>query len=152
MDDLAGSLHALLLITLALGTERLCRRFRVARVSMNRVVWALLSALLWSFFGLALSMHTCGEGTPWNQILIPGLCLLALGIFIEREALRVGSGLAMVVFQWGLAFHFSAIVHGPVYSGRESRPHLDASRPNGVVHTPNSEIWHTPLTGLYRRR
>jgi hypothetical protein len=146
-----GVVHAIALGLCVLFTELACARERERGVdgpNLLRIVAAIVLATFIGFFIAAFGVHSCDEGQPLQQWLIPAVCIgFAIAIIRNRRRmLTLVAALAITSFV--LTMSYAGGVHDDTWIGRPTPSwSMEETHPGRVP----EECWHTPLTGLYRR-
>lgn len=142
---IAGTVHAVVLIALPLATLWMCIRWSDGRVSLPKLLVAGMTGVLVAPATAMVTAHACDAGHPVAQWVIPGLCIIAIVGFVKRRHGLIAMGMTTAIM-FVLCLHYSSIVHGPDYIG--------TAEPRGPVAASGvgaSSLWHSRLTGLYRR-
>ena len=116
--------------------------------TLLRIVAAIAIASFIGLFIAALGVHSCDEGQPLQQWLIPAVCI-GFAIAIVRARRRMlGLVAALALTALALTTSYAGGVHGDTWIGRSTPSmSMEDAQPGRVP----EECWHTPLTGLYRR-
>jgi hypothetical protein len=140
----AGTVHAVVLVALPLATLWMCIRWWEGRLSLPKLLVACMVGVLVAPATAVVTAHRCDAGQPVAQWVIPGLCIIAIVGCVKRLHGLIALGTTTAIM-FALCMHYSAIVHGPNYIGTTD-PRSASVRDAGA-----SALWHSWLTGLYRR-
>ena len=114
---MVGNLHALMLIALPLLTLLACAAGGRPDRPRQRTSVLLGGVLILIVLAGSLSAHGCNAGQPVMQWGIPGVCLLATVLWVHNQRLAGALAVASALAMFGLSFHYSEVVHGPIYVG-----------------------------------
>jgi hypothetical protein len=139
-----GITHFVLLCaTVTLGAAWLHRVY--CPPTSGRIITAFTLGPALAFGGALLAIHSCANGQPIQQWVIPGLVMSAVLCFAESNRSTAVALLVLFSMSTGLSLHYAQIVHGEVWIGVER----SVDEENHLVE--GHREWHTRLTGLYRR-
>lgn len=137
---MAGAFHFLAMTTLTVATAvAIVRGF--GRPTWGRAGAAAAAGFGSLFVGL-LFLHGCDTGAPLTQWAVGAGCALASILFVGDRRARLGLALGSLLVMAGLAWHYTAIVHGADWVGNPASFTLDG---------PATAEWHTWLTRLWAR-
>lgn len=119
-----GTAHAILLITLTLGSL-LAVALSTRRTPSRPQAWiAVLLAGVGMAIPPACNHHRCWEGEPRMQWLILGPCLGIVLLFVGSTPWRRVVGALVFVGMVGLSCHFTHLVHESPWTGNPDYPRI----------------------------
>jgi len=139
---MALAFHILVLLSIPVATVALLGLSRKAKLTRGQMVGSIVVSLLACLVVYGLSMHNCDRGQPFQQILIPGLCLAAGWALTSSRRIRIMLSGSIIILMTVLSFHYLFLSHRPDLVGNpESRMLQDGCQARFA--------WHTVVTGLY---
>lgn len=113
------------------------------RPRLPRFLLAISTGIASAVVVVSVSAHSCQNGQPSMQWVIPSLCLTWILLLVPFK--KITAAVAFFIFIGGLALslHYASIVHNTVWVG------VKTLSPHSKIQQVKSE-WHSFLTGLYR--
>ena len=139
---MALACHILVLLSIPVATVLLLCLSRKAKVTSGQLVGSIAVSLLACLGAYSLSLHGCDRGQPFQQILIPGLCLAAGWALTTSRRIRLMLSSLIVILMTVLTFHYVSLSHRPDLVGNPESRMLQEGRQAKFT-------WHTVVTGLY---
>ena len=134
IDHMQGTLNAIGILAVVLGTGVLLRRGEKQRPDFAIVAYGLIFGVLSSFIGIACTSILWVQGNPLTQLIFPSACLMLVYIFLRSNRVVVFTMIALFVISLALGFHYLLLVGGGNYNGWPARVNasLSARRSNVI--------------------
>ncbi len=145
---MSANVHAIGMIAVLVLTGILLRILGEKPKGVKRILAGIVFGVFLAFISIAASVHSCSNGQPFLQWLIPSICSALLIIFIKKRWAGILLAGLMVISSLALSLQYSILVHSDRYIGV---PEFNIPTDDGhdVRRIDTVRLWHTSFSGLY---
>ena len=116
--------------------------------SIKPVLAGLSCGLILAAVSVMISFHSCLNGQPFLQWLIPSISIGLLIIFLRGKGKLLFLACIMTIASLFLSLHYSALVHTDHYIG-VSDPGIPNDDGDDLREIDIFRLWHTSFSGIY---
>ena len=116
--------------------------------SIKPVLAGLFCGLILAAVSVMISFHSCLNGQPFLQWLIPSISMGLLITFLRDKWKLVFLACIMTLASLLLSLHFSTLVHTDHYIGVPD-PGIPNDDGDHIREIDTFRLWHTSFSGIY---